>query len=406
MNPIKRFKPRLFFLLICRSVGHWLSTTLERCQSLRSIRCVALQKTFGGHTYETYPCVRGWVSSFLRRVMSAALQLALISVGLLSTAPTYADSAIVLRDSTPDAAPEKRPKTLFVIVDGIPADVIERVNTPGIDAVVASGSYQRAYVGGEVGLPTESPTVSAVGYMSLLTGTWSNKHNVRANHGLEPNYAYWDIFRIAKYQTEPATTAIFSTWTDNRTILLGDGLPQAGGNKFDFVADGFEVDAMFASDLDDIERIQAIDLHVTRVASKTLVESAPDLSWVYLQHTDDIGHRDGDGHAMDRAVRWIDARVLELYSAVKARERLAADEDWLVVVTTDHGRKSSDGKGHGGQSERERTIWIASNTPRMVSPAERDAAIVDIYPTIVAHMRFDVPDEVASQLEGQSLLSK
>ena len=343
--------------------------------------------------------------------MKAARKLGLTSVGLLLVglsliAPTYADSDIVLTDTTLDAAPEKNPKTLFVIVDGIPADVIERVNTPGIDAVVASGSYQRAFVGGEVGLPTQSPTVSAVGYMSLLTGTWSNKHNVRANHGLEPNYAYWDIFRVAKHQAEPATTAIFSTWTDNRTILLGDGLPEAGGNKFDVVADGFEVDSMFAPDLDGVDRIQTIDLHVTNVAAKSLVEVAPDLSWVYLQHTDDIGHRDGDGPSMDRAVRWIDARVLELYSAVKAREKQAADEDWLVIVTTDHGRKASDGKSHGGQSERERTIWIASNTPRMVSSAERGAAIVDIYPTIVAHMRFDVPDEVAAQLEGQSLLSK
>ena len=343
--------------------------------------------------------------------MKAARQLALISVGLLVVgllliAPTYADSAIVLTDAMLDAAAGKRPKTLFVIVDGIPADVIERVNTPGIDAVVASGSYQRAYVGGEVGLPTQSPTVSAVGYMSLLTGTWSNKHNVRANHGLEPNYAYWDIFRVAKHQAEPATTAIFSTWTDNRTILLGDGLPEAGGNKFDFAADGFEVDQAFAPYLDDVDRIQTIDLHVTTLAAQSLLEVAPDLTWVYLQHTDDIGHRDGDGLSMDRAVRWIDARVLELYSAVKAREQKAADEDWLVIVTTDHGRKSLDGKSHGGQSERERTIWIASNTPRMVSPAERDAAIVDIYPTIVAHMRFDLPDEVAAQLEGQSLLSK
>ena len=343
--------------------------------------------------------------------MKAARLLVLISVGLLLVGlslitPTYAVSDMVLTDTTLDSAPEKNPKTLFVIVDGIPADVIERVNTPGIDAVVASGSYQRAYVGGEVGLPTQSPTVSAVGYMSLLTGTWSNKHNVRANHGLEPNYAYWDIFRVAKHQAEPATTAIFSTWTDNRTILLGDGLPEAGGNKFDVVADGFEVDPAFVPDLDDVDRIQTIDLHVTNVAAKSLVEVAPDLSWVYLQHTDDIGHRDGDGSSMDRAGRWIDERVLELYSAVKAREQQAADEDWLVVVTTDHGRKASDGKSHGGQSERERTIWIASNTPRMVSPAERDAAIVDIYPTIVEHMRFDLPDEVAAQLEGQSLLSK
>lgn len=344
------------------------------------------------------------VQSGLRRFWAyAKLPLpVLLSMGVLMAQVTVADPG------TSDDGVEVNtvPKTLFVVVDGIPADVIERVSTPGIDAVAAKGSYQRAYVGGEIGMPTESPTVSAVGYMSLLTGTWSNKHNVRANYGIEPNYAFWDIFRVAKYQARAITTGLFSTWTDNRTILMGDGLEVAGGYKFDFVADGYENDPAFAPALDDVERIQAVDLHVTTLAAKTLLESAPDLSWVYLQHTDDIGHRDGDSPSMDFAVRWVDARVSELWGAVQARSQQFVGENWLVIVTTDHGRTSSNGKGHGGQSDRERTIWIASNSPRMVSPAERSAAIVDIYPTIVEHMRFDMPEEVAAQLDGQSLLSQ
>ena len=344
------------------------------------------------------------VQSGLRRFWAyAKLPLpVLLSMGVLMAQVTVADPG------TSDDGVEVNtvPKTLFVVVDGIPADVIERVSTPGIDAVAARGSYQRAYVGGEIGMPTESPTVSAVGYMSLLTGTWSNKHNVRANYGIEPNYAFWDIFRVAKYQARAITTGLFSTWTDNRTNLMGDGLEAAGGYKFDFVADGYENDPAFAPALEVVERIQAVDLHVTTLAAKTLLESAPDLSWVYLQHTDDIGHRDGDSPSMDFAVRWVDARVSELWGAVQARSQQFVGEDWLVIVTTDHGRTSSNGKGHGGQSDRERTIWIASNSPRMVSPAERSAAIVDIYPTIVEHMRFDMPEEVAAQLDGQSLLSQ
>lgn len=344
------------------------------------------------------------VQSGLRRFRAyAKLRLqVLLSIGVLMAQATVADPGT----SEDGVEVNTVPKTLFVVVDGIPADVIERVSTPGIDAVAAKGSYQRAYVGGEIGMPTESPTVSAVGYMSLLTGTWSNKHNVRANYGIEPNYAFWDIFRVAKYQARAITTGLFSTWTDNRTILMGDGLEAAGGYKFDFVADGYENDPAFAPALEVVERIQAVDLHVTTLAAKTLLESAPDLSWVYLQHTDDIGHRDGDSPSMDFAVRWVDARVSELWGAVQARSQQFVGEDWLVIVTTDHGRTSSNGKGHGGQSDRERTIWIASNSPRMVSPAERSAAIVDIYPTIVEHMRFDMPEEVAAQLDGQSLLSQ
>ncbi|MCO4831002.1 MAG: alkaline phosphatase family protein, partial [Gammaproteobacteria bacterium] len=86
------------------------------------------------------------------------------------------------------------PKTLFVVMDGIPTDVIERVATPNLDQITASGGFGRAYVGGETGGASESPTISAVGYQSLLTGTWANKHQVFDNEVASPNYAYWDIF--------------------------------------------------------------------------------------------------------------------------------------------------------------------------------------------------------------------
>ena len=61
------------------------------------------------------------------------------------------------------AEPAASPKAVFVIVDGIPADVIERVPTPAIDAIAAAGGYGRATVGGPIGEPGETPTISAPG---------------------------------------------------------------------------------------------------------------------------------------------------------------------------------------------------------------------------------------------------
>src|SRR5688572_28549347 len=97
-------------------------------------------------------------------------------------------------------AQKKTKKSLYIIVDGIAADVLEGINTPYIDMISKEGAYTRAYLGGEKGGYSETPTISAVGYNSLLTGTWANKHNVWDNEIEDPNYHYWSIFRFFNEQ--------------------------------------------------------------------------------------------------------------------------------------------------------------------------------------------------------------
>ena len=71
-----------------------------------------------------------------------------------------------------------------------------------------------------------------------------NKHNVGGNSNLKPNYNYWTIFRIAKEQSAACRTAIYSSWTDNRKVLVGEGKPETGYLKIDHVYDGYDLDTV------------------------------------------------------------------------------------------------------------------------------------------------------------------
>jgi len=292
---------------------------------------------------------------------------------------------------------------VFVIVDGIPADVIERVATPHLDAIAKVGAYARAQMGGPVGEPGQTPTVSAPGYMSLVTGTWANKHNVYENYNLSPNYDYWNIFRVAKAVSPAIKIGIFSTWTDNRTVLLGEGQPGAGDWRFDYIADGFEKDEERFPPQPSDKHIAVIDRVVSEEAASAIVEQGPDLSWVYLQHTDDVGHEQGDGEAFDAAVVEMDANVGRIWRAVQARQATHS-EDWLVIVTTDHGRDALTGRDHEGHSERERTIWIATNSQRLTPYFDAMPEMVDIYPSIATHLGITIPEQVARHLDGASFI--
>jgi predicted AlkP superfamily pyrophosphatase or phosphodiesterase len=290
-------------------------------------------------------------------------------------------------------------KAVIVLLDGIPADVIERVDTPALDAIAAVGGYARAHVGGEIGGRTETPTVSAPGYMSFLTGTWADKHRVRGNSNLTPNYDHWNLFRIVETADSSHTTALFSTWLDNRTVLIGEGRRGAGAFRIDHAVDGLELDTV-AFPHDAASRyILAIDERVADEAARHIAERGPVLSWVYLQHTDDAGHAHGDREPFDEAVRRADAMVGRIWRAVRQREALG--ERWMVVVTTDHGRDAATGKGHGGQSARERTTWMVTNqrplTPRFLVG---ESAIVDIAPSVLRYLRIAAPPAVAAGMEG------
>lgn len=263
---------------------------------------------------------------------------------------------------------------LVIGLDGVRADALREASTPNIDALIAEGavSYD-AFAGGELGASTEQPTWSGPGWSSILTGVWIDKHGVDFNLFEGSRFdEYPHFFRRIREQQADAYLSSFVTWGPINEYIVAPG----------------DADEEFSPEA---ESSAEGDAMVTDAVVAHLAIQTPDVIFVQLDNPDAQGHPHGFSPMAPEYVQSleiVDTQIGRVLDAVRARPTYG-HEDWLVVVTSDHGGLESGGLlAHGGQSAKERTIsFIASGgaTRRgaTISPGPGHTAVP---PTVLRHL--------------------
>lgn len=172
----------------------------------------------------------------------------------------------------------------------------------------------------------------------------------------------------------------------------------------DFSFDGYELDTLQFPHDKQAQYTHLIDEHMIAKADSTIRVAGPDLSWIYLQHTDDIGHRHGISSEMGKAIAQLDEQMGKIHAAIAYREK-KYKEDWLFIITTDHGRDAETGKNHGGQSDAERTTWIIANKKKTNAYYKTNTpAIVDLLPTMARFQQINIPLANLFELDGVPII--
>jgi predicted AlkP superfamily pyrophosphatase or phosphodiesterase len=275
-------------------------------------------------------------------------------------------------------------KVLLIGLDGVRVDILAQADTPTIDSLVAEGTFSDAALTGD-------PTVSGPSWSSMLTGVWPAKHGVHGNNFERNAYDSFPDFltRLERLDAKYGTLAVLD-WPS-----LGTGA--AGGP---LVSDA--VDHKINLNGDELGYVAA-DSVTTWIAAELLEEligeeeSGVDAAFVYLGNIDVVGHETGSMSDEYRAaIETADQQVAALVSAIRRRPTYDR-EDWLILMSTDHGRR--DDGGHGGQSAEERTIfYLAAGSSAVRGIAISPPRIVDVAVTALVHLGVEI--DPAWDLDG------
>jgi len=258
-------------------------------------------------------------------------------------------------EPTRDTSTSAEPRALFIGIDGMRPDALVAAHTPHMDRLRAEGAWSLAAATQSTGA-----TSSAPGWTSIFTGVEVTTHGVEANG----EYDHYD-------RSHPTFAHVA------RHTL---GLPTRAAAHWPEVLSHIHA----PDDFDD--SVLAGDDAVADTLAADITDGGAHLLVAHLDDADHAGHASGftvDNPDYIAAIEAQDTRIGRMLAAIDSRPDT---EDWLVVVTTDHGGEGTD---HGAMNSACQTIplivWGGAVSPGELS-ADLQPSHLDAFPTILTHL--------------------
>ncbi|MFJ3956697.1 alkaline phosphatase family protein [Arthrobacter sp. NPDC090010] len=276
----------------------------------------------------------------------------------------------------------KKQHVLVIGVDGCRYDSLVAADTPVLDALASRGFLA------PVRVDERNPTISGPVWSTVASGVYSDRHLIRDNrlegHRLD---RYPDFLSRVRELVPGASTFAAAAWGPLVTPAAGGPVFAPGGYRPAFPAD---------SEDGELDTIALMDEAVTSRVARRLLRDAPTVTFAYLLLVDMVGHHEGVTPRYRAAIEGCDEQIGVMLAAIDSRPG-RDEEEWTVIVVTDHGHR--DAGHHGGDSDEERTAWICAAGPGITRGDGVDHA--DIHPHVLSVLGVEV--EPSWELEGSAM---
>lgn len=282
--------------------------------------------------------------------------------------------AIVACGLTAEGQPSKR--VLVIGIDGVGGRYVQAANTPHLDALAAAGTARYDFLN-EGALTRNPPSgygASGVNWSTILTGASAANHGVVDNSFAGNDFANFPhFFQHAKEFDTSLNTVSIANWTPINTAITPDAYADV------------ELSPTSGS-------VAQRDVKVKDDAVLYLQYGDPDVMFLHFDQVDGAGHSSGWGSPQQLAsLSTVDGLIGNVMSALNTRPGVVAgDEDWLVLVTADHGGTLGEFGHYAEQGPENWEVPFIASGPSVApgAPMQR-GSLRDIAATALWHLGVD-----------------